>query len=360
MQRKHVFAGLGAAAVLIGGVSVAAGTGGPPVPAAGTAAAPGAGTARIQQGDMTDSSARSGTLDYSDPRQVSAAVGGTITWTPTVGTAVSQDQVLYRLNGKPVYLLYGDVPMYRTLKRGTTGDDVRQLQRDLRALGYRSAEHDGTFGPGTQQAVKEWQAKHGLDATGRLDPSRIAFLPDTARITKNDAQTGSRIAPGTAVLTASGAKMVVNIPVYPSEQQSLSIGKQVHVQLPDGKTATGKVTQIGGPARNGAGSSTTSSGDSGPQKINIQVALTGSAADLDKLAGSQVSVSFPGTTQRNVLSVPVGALLAQDSSGFAVQIKQPDGALKTVPVTLGVFSNGRVQITGNALKPGMDVVVAGR
>ena len=46
------------------------------------------------------------------------------------------------------------------LKNGSTGDLVKQLQTKL------GLTPDGAFGPGTEKAVKEWQAKNGLTADG--------------------------------------------------------------------------------------------------------------------------------------------------------------------------------------------------
>lgn len=46
------------------------------------------------------------------------------------------------------------------LKLGSKGEDVKKLQQKL-GIGA-----DGSFGPGTEKAVKEWQAKNGLKADG--------------------------------------------------------------------------------------------------------------------------------------------------------------------------------------------------
>lgn len=47
-----------------------------------------------------------------------------------------------------------------TLKKGSKGDDVKKLQS---LLGLKA---DGDFGPNTEKAVKEFQAKNGLTADG--------------------------------------------------------------------------------------------------------------------------------------------------------------------------------------------------
>lgn len=52
----------------------------------------------------------------------------------------------------------------RTLKKGSKGDDVKQLQRALHLY------EDGIFGPLTEEAVKQFQKKYGLVADGIVGP----------------------------------------------------------------------------------------------------------------------------------------------------------------------------------------------
>ncbi|MCZ0980797.1 peptidoglycan-binding protein [Streptomyces diastatochromogenes] len=73
------------------------------------------------------------------------------------GDAVRPGQVLLEVSGRPVFVLRGDLPVYRDLKPGATGDDVKQLQGALAALGHgRGGDARGTFGPGTKDAVEEF------------------------------------------------------------------------------------------------------------------------------------------------------------------------------------------------------------
>jgi hypothetical protein len=56
----------------------------------------------------------------------------------------------------------GDRP---TLRRGSRGDPVRELQRALARVGH-AVTADGIFGPGTEAAVRAYQAANGLTADG--------------------------------------------------------------------------------------------------------------------------------------------------------------------------------------------------
>ena len=54
----------------------------------------------------------------------------------------------------------------RTLKKNSTGEDVKRLQQALIDLGYLADAADGTFGANTQEAVIRFQAVNGLSADG--------------------------------------------------------------------------------------------------------------------------------------------------------------------------------------------------
>lgn len=66
----------------------------------------------------------------------------------------------------------------RLLKRGMSGEDIRDLQVYMTKLGYSvgSSGADGEFGPDTESAVKAFQAAHGLDTDGEYDPMTHAAL----------------------------------------------------------------------------------------------------------------------------------------------------------------------------------------
>jgi putative chitinase len=57
-----------------------------------------------------------------------------------------------------------------TLRRGSKGDAVKQMQQKL------GIAADGDFGPGTEAAVRKWQAANGLVADGIVGPKTLAAL----------------------------------------------------------------------------------------------------------------------------------------------------------------------------------------
>ena len=60
-------------------------------------------------------------------------------------------------------------PSFTSIKRGDNGDAVKEIQTQLASLGYLSSSTDGKFGPGTEQAVQNFQDTNHLDSTGIVD-----------------------------------------------------------------------------------------------------------------------------------------------------------------------------------------------
>lgn len=61
----------------------------------------------------------------------------------------------------------------QTLKKGSTGQAVKDLQQRLIDLGYLSGSADGDFGNKTAQAVKDFQVVHRLTEDGVAGPKTI-------------------------------------------------------------------------------------------------------------------------------------------------------------------------------------------
>ena len=63
-----------------------------------------------------------------------------------------------------------------TMRRGSRGDDVREVQEMLISLGYLEGGADGIFGAKTEGAVFKFQQDNGLDATGIVGEGTYAAL----------------------------------------------------------------------------------------------------------------------------------------------------------------------------------------
>lgn len=74
------------------------------------------------------------------------------------------------------------------IQSGSRGEDVRDLQLKLKALGYDPGDVDGIFGPATQAALKRFQEHYeSLAPTGVLDAATSAALAQALVIKKSEA-----------------------------------------------------------------------------------------------------------------------------------------------------------------------------
>jgi hypothetical protein len=303
-----------------------------------------------------------GTLGYAGSYTVLGRAPGTLTRMPAVGQVIRQGQVLYRVDGAPVVLLYGSTPAYRALAEGATaaeatGGDVAQLNHDLVALGYMdSAGVDSAwdaFNWATKAGVEKLQEHLGVDQTGKLPLGEVVFLPNAARVTTLQATLG---APATGpVLQASSTARTVSVALDADLQSEVKAGDRVTITLPDGSTTPGTVTSVGKvatvPSNNSGGS------DSGPTvPVTIRPTDPTATGSLDQ---APVLVAITERTVHNVLAVPVNALLALAGGGYAVEVADADGTRQLVPVLPGLFDDaaGLVQVTGPGLAAGQQVVV---
>ncbi len=323
----------------------------------GQQGAPPPATAAVTRRDIAATTPVSATLGYAGSWTVRGQGGGTLTRLPKAGQVIGQGQALYRVdNGSPVVLLYGSMPAWRALDEGVTGADVSQLNHDLVALGDASRSEISAagwdyFSWETAYGVQKLEENLGVSSPpGSLPLGQVVFEPAALRVAT---VTGSLGGPASGpVLTATSDRHVVTIPLAASQQSEVKAGDRVTVTLPDGTTTPGVVSSVGTVAV------TSESGGNATTTIPVEVKLTDpqAAGSLDQ---APVTVNITTATARNVLVVPVTALLAQSSGGYAVEVVGPGNTRRYVPVRSGISdeTSGLVQVTG-ALAPGQRVVVA--
>ncbi len=73
-----------------------------------------------------------------------------------------------------------------SLKVGSQGTEVREVQQKLKSLGFYSGSVDGDFGEGTETAVKNFQRQYGLTADGKVGAQTLQAL----RSARNTARPG--------------------------------------------------------------------------------------------------------------------------------------------------------------------------
>ena len=364
--RSRRRAGLAAAPIVLAAVAAGIALGGPawrPGHQA-AAAAVAAGSAPVVRADLTTTVQVSGSLGYAGSYTiVNQAPGTAFTVLPAAGATIRRGQALYEVDGAPVSLFYGARPEWRALSPGVAaGRDVAQLDRNLIALGYGAGlAVSDCFTSATAYAVERWQAARGLPVTGTVPLGQVAYAPGPLRVTAVTPALGSPAQPGASVLTATSPAPVVLAMVPVSQEYLVRAGDDVTVTLPDGVTTTpGIVTSVSPVASAGSGSSvspggqaTAAGGGQATVPVTVRLVRTAAAGHLDQ---APVTVSIVSARARDVLAVPVSALVALAGGGYAVEVV--DGpARHLVAVRTGLFSQTLVQVSGPGLAAGQRVEV---
>ncbi|MCZ9340170.1 peptidoglycan-binding protein, partial [Streptomyces sp. TRM76130] len=99
-----------------------------------------------------------------------SAGSGILTWLPEAGDTIERGENVYSVNQQKTPLLYGDIPLYRTMGPGDSGSDVKLLEANLKALGYDGFTADSTYDANTAAAVEEWQDDLNRERTGTVGP----------------------------------------------------------------------------------------------------------------------------------------------------------------------------------------------
>jgi hypothetical protein len=328
----------------------------------GQQGAPPAATQSVVREDLSATTPVAATLGYAGSYQVTGQGGGTLTSLPSPGQVIRQGQALYRVdNGSPVALLYGSVPDWRAMSEGTTGADVSQLNHDLVTFGYADRADIVALGWDyysweTAYAVQRLEEHLGVSSPpGSLSLGQVVFEPVALRVAEVTGHLGARAAG--PVLTATSDQHVVTISLDAADQSEVKAGDGVSVTLPDGASTPGVVFSVGTVATASSPSSSGGSSASATIPVQVKLARPQAAGTLDQ---APVTVYITTASARNVLAVPVTALVAQSSGGYEVEVAGPGNTGRWVPVQAGpVFddSSGLVQVTGTLI-PGERVVVA--
>ncbi|MGW2230485.1 peptidoglycan-binding protein [Streptomyces formicae] len=343
-------------------------------------------TAKVQRTTLTDSETVDGNLGFGDATTVQApaaasgdtgagqngqngqggATGadtsaGTITWLPEAGKVIRRGDPVYRVDQRQVPLLYGSFPLYRTLKDGTEGADVKMLEKNLRALGYTGFTVDDTYTSDTADAVKKWQDDLNRTETGTVAPGDALVADGARRVADLKTATGAALTGN--LLTWTGTERIVSVDLDVQFEDLVQKGTEATVKLPDNSTVQAEVTDVGTPttSQDNSGDSGSSgsggSGDSNNNQVTLPVELAvKDQKGLGRYQAAAVDVTLKAESHKDVLVVPVNALVAKRGGGYAVEVVSADGT-KLVPVKLGMFADSKVEVSGTGIKEGTVVGV---
>ncbi|WP_236584087.1 hypothetical protein [Streptomyces sp. MBT53] len=238
-------------------------------------------TATVTRTDLSDSRTLPGTLGFGRPHTLKGTGEGIVTRLPAPGTRAVRGKALYRVDDRPVPVLFGDTPLFRTLsKPGVRGHDVNVLADNLHALGYDTGPTVGSrgptgegeeFTPGLAAALKQWQSDTGQQPTGTLVPGRAVVLPGPVRVDTITAHLGDPADSDLLAYTATTKS--VTVPVDATAMGTVKAGDKAAITLPDGRTVGGRVTALGRTVQGGSADDAVT--PTGPATIDVTVVPTG-------------------------------------------------------------------------------------
>ena len=144
-----------------------------PAEAASNAAAPEGGliTVPVEYRALSNNVTIRGSANYADSVEVTletGEIGGPAVVTgqvPEVGASLDAASIALEVTGRPVIVLPGDLPVYRTLRVGVSGPDVLQLKQALQSMGISAGNvSSNVFDSATAAGVAALYATVGYPA----------------------------------------------------------------------------------------------------------------------------------------------------------------------------------------------------
>ncbi|MDM4764106.1 peptidoglycan-binding domain-containing protein [Galbitalea sp. SE-J8] len=257
-----------------------------------------------------------------------APVSGTLTST-SIGAdgTIDAGHELYAVDLRPVIAAVGSVPAFRTMALGQSGPDIRQLRS---MLGLASGT---TFDSATAAAVRAWQSKNHVVATGEVELGDVVFLPElpTRGYLAEGMAVGSYVSPGTVVV------------------QTVQARPRVAVSDPDG----GLGLQPGMAATLGSGTTAVTGTLGSPQSdsnggLGYPIETADGTSPCDATCAATFAITIQSQTPVTIQLVPTTTGVLVPESALAVL---PDGGYAVVDDT-----GQRVAVTVDEQANGMAVV----
>ncbi len=288
-------------------------------------------------------------------------------------TAETNKENLYESSGTfGSILLFGQIPAWREIKLGITpGLDIKQLKHNLVMLGYGSEspinESSEIFTALTMQSIKNMQADLGLNSTGTLSLGDVVFLPGKSIVQYNSnfPSIGTVANPNTVVLSLlpieeeslsnnalnsssykSLQKVSTTIPVV--NKELIEINSQVKIELPNEVEVYGSVSEIGKIAIVPQGN------QSGDPYLEVSITINDDKS-FPEWTGADVTVYVTREIASGVMAVPITSLVSLLRGGYGLEVVT-DNATQLVPVEIGMYSDGWVEISSEYIQTGVQVM----
>ncbi|MFI1419215.1 peptidoglycan-binding protein [Streptomyces sp. NPDC020731] len=363
----------------------------------------------VTRATLTERTQVDGQLGYGTEIPLPVKATGTVTGLPEAGSTAERGDTLLRVDDRPVVLLYGSLPMYRDLgltttasgtgtadgtagtadgeaasggrkPDGGTGDtaaanpsatptptgsgdgtgtgsvtatelkgmDVLQFETNLAALGHTGFTVDEMFTAKTADAVERWQKSLGMPETGTVGIGDVIYSAGKVRIGRPGVRLGEAVTENALTYTGTARKVVVDASA--ADASWAVRGTAVRVRLPDGRTVRGEVASVGRQASAPEGGSGEDGSGQGGATVPVTVTIKDQKS-VGRLESGPVTVEYVGREAKDVLTVPVAALVALAEGGHGLETA--DGGF--VAVKTGLFADGKVEVSGSAVRAGLKV-----
>ena len=136
-------------------------------------------TVSIQKGDLAKKEEYNGTLRQTDKKILNSPTNGVVTFLPEEGSVVNFGEVLFIIDNKPVILLQGSTPFYRTLDLNSDpGVDIQQVEEALVYLGYADSTFvpDEVFDEQTSKMLNALYIDYGIDTKSEITPTEQVLI----------------------------------------------------------------------------------------------------------------------------------------------------------------------------------------
>jgi hypothetical protein len=155
------------------------------------------------------------------------------------------------------------------------------------------------------------------------------------------------VGPGTGIEKITGTSPLATVVLDANSGQLADQGAAVQITLPGGKVVPGKIKKVETLVAKA------DDGQSNTTKFQVTISFDN---DVESHGTAAVSVAFTAGERPNVLAVPVAALVARAEGGYGVQLVEKS-TTRFMAVDTGLFADGKVEIIGSGLQPGMKVAV---
>ena len=160
------------------------------------------------------------TVAYPDALLLASPRAGTVTEVSVrPGSRPANGEPLVSIDGRVLFALTGETPLYRELRRGSVGPDVRAMADFLAARGLLDPSHtNNEFGVNIERGVRAFQRSAGEAPDGVFRPASTVFVPYVqGSVAELKTHVGAQVDLGTPLLTVRTRPTSISFAVGGSE-----------------------------------------------------------------------------------------------------------------------------------------------